>query len=220
MEKIDLSTWSRRAQWEHFSEMGFPFYHVSFYADVTAVRDWAVLHETSFYYAMCYLVTASMNDVENFRYRIRGGEVWLIDRCHPCMTVMRPGSTDFQNLTCRMQPDIGAFCRRASMLWQRECAQPRHEEDFFVGDTDIPQDEVCFLTSLPWIHTTEISSERSLDPDDSIPCAGWGRYRNKFRTDRRESLRLNITVDVNHRLIDGWHIGAFARRLEERIAAL
>ncbi|MCD8313523.1 MAG: hypothetical protein LUC24_05120 [Bacteroidales bacterium] len=220
MNKIDLNTWSRREQWNNFSKLGFPFYHVSFYLDVTPVRDWAKLHALSFYHSMCWLVTASMNDVENFRYRIRGDEVWLIDKCHPCLTVMRPGSTDFQNLTCKMQPNIGAFCRRASSLLEQEWAAPRHEGDFVVGDTDIPLDQCCYLSCLPWINSTEICSERGLDPDDSIPRVAWGKYINKFRTDRRESLRLNITVDVNHRLIDGYHIGAFARRLEERIAAL
>ncbi len=220
MQKIDLSTWSRRAQWEHFGHLGFPFYHVSFYVDVTQVRDWAILHATSFYHAMCYLVTASLNDVENFRYRIRGGEVWLLDKCHPCLTVLRPESTEFQILKCKMQPNIGAFCRRAASLWKQECELPRRDGDMVVGDVGIPDEECFYLSCLPWLNTSEISSERSLDPDDSIPRVAWGRFRNKYRGDRRESLKLNLTVDVNHRLVDGYHIGAFAKSLQERIAAL
>ena len=91
MRKIDIATWSRRPQWEHFSKMNFPFYHVSFYIDVTQAYSYAKLHGVSFYHTICYLVSVTMNDIENFRYRIREDGVYLLDKCHPSFTVLQPG---------------------------------------------------------------------------------------------------------------------------------
>lgn len=230
MKKIDINSWARKAQWENFSKLGFPFYHVSFSLTVGPVIDWAKLHGVSSYHALCYLVAQSMNEVENFRYRIRGNEVWLVDEIHPCFTVMRPDGQEFQNLTCRMQPSIEAFCERAASLWRQEQELPRRDGDFVVGDTEVPEDEVIYMTCLPWIDSTEICSERSLDTNDSIPRVGWGRYSSALHDNRHERPRLNLspltaprvnlTVDVNHRLIDGYHIGTFARRLQLHIRNL
>ena len=51
--------------------------------------------------------------------------------------------------------------------------------------------------------------------EDSVPHIAWGRYvRNG------ERLELGISVEVNHRLIDGVHIGRFAEKLTERINGL
>ena len=40
-----------------------------------------------------------------------------------------------------------------------------------------------------------------LDPDDSIPRITWGRYE-----DRDGKLTLPYAVQLNHRLLDGWHL--------------
>ena len=45
--------------------------------------------------------------------------------------------------------------------------------------------------------------------EDSVPHIAWG-----------ERLELGISVEVNHRLIDGVHIGRFAEKLTERINGL
>ena len=51
--------------------------------------------------------------------------------------------------------------------------------------------------------------------EDSVPHIAWGRYvRNG------ERLELGISVEVNHRLIDGVHIGQVAQELTRQIEAL
>jgi len=232
MTKIDIPTWERRPQWEHFSKMRFPFYHVSFYIDVTPAKAYSKVHGISFYHTMSYLVCEAMNSVENFRYRIHGEDVYLLDRCHPSMTMLRPGSTCFQIVSSRLTDDIPSFCAKTAKLFESQTA-------FFGGD-DIPEEECFFISCLPWLDTTGINSERDLDPDDSVPRIAWGKYikmnrGNIYRTGQilseiaglqdngsRSGLRLwmNMTVDVNHRLVDGYHIGLFAARLQEIIDRL
>lgn len=240
MRKIDIATWSRRPQWEHFSKMNFPFYHVSFYIDVTQAYSYAKLHGVSFYHTICYLVSVTMNDIENFRYRIREDGVYLLDKCHPSFTVLQPGSSEFQILTCRLDGSIEEFCRHASDLWDNMCNASPNERQFIGGDSDVPEEECYFLSCLPWLDTTGMCSERTLDATDSVPRVSWGRYTRMDRGDNyipklkdwlglqgqehpvRQGKRLwiNMTVDVNHRLVDGYHIGKFATLLQETIDRL
>ena len=85
-----------------------------------------------------------------------------------------------------------------------------------------------------------MGSERSLDASDSVPRVSWGRYTRMDRGDDytprlkdwlgltgqehpvRQGRRLwiNMTVDVNHRLVDGYHIGLFATLLQDTIDRL
>lgn len=240
MKKIDIGNWSRRQQWEHFSKLGFPFYHVSFYIDVTQAYSFAKLHGVSFYHTICYLVTATMNDIENFRYRIHEDGVYLLDRCHPSFTVLQPGCTEFQIMNCRMEDSVEEFCARAAAIWKEICSRGPQERVFLCGDTDIPEEECYFLSCLPWIDATGMCSERGLDTSDSIPRVSWGRYTRMDRGDDytpklkdwlgltgqehpvRQGRRLwiNMTVDVNHRLVDGYHIGLFSTLLQETIDRL
>ena len=62
---------------------------------------------------------------------------------------------------------------------------------------------------------TALPNERDHDPDASVPRIAWGRY-----VQREGRLRLGVSLEVNHRLIDGLHIGQFVQALERRIAAL
>ena len=52
----------------------------------------------------------------------------------------------------------------------------------------------------PWGGVTARTNERGLDPDDSVPRINWGRY---YESGGR--LKLNISLELNHRLLDGVH---------------
>ncbi len=51
--------------------------------------------------------------------------------------------------------------------------------------------------------------------DDTVPILVWGKY-----TEHGGRYRVNMTLDVKHRLIDGYFVGQFVQNLETMIAAL
>ena len=61
-----------------------------------------------------------------------------------------------------------------------------------------------------------VTHDRRFDPSDCIPRAAWGRYEKQH--DGR--LRLSLALDLNHRMVDGIHVGRFYEALNRRIAAL
>ena len=76
-------------------------------------------------------------------------------------------------------------------------------------------DDLIFLSCLPWLDITALTNERDFDPDDAIPRLAWGKY-----VLREGRLELGYSVEVNHRFIDGLHIGRFGERLQALIEAL
>ena len=85
-----------------------------------------------------------------------------------------------------------------------------------LGGSGEPQ---IIYSCIPWADITMCSNERDYnDPklkDDTAPILVWGKY-----TELNGRYRINMTMDVNHRLIDGYFIGLFVQNLETMITAL
>ena len=64
----------------------------------------------------------------------------------------------------------------------------------------------CRGSTLPAARTSGILT------DDAIPRITWGKY---VRQDDRETLGLSI--EVNHRFVDGVHLGRFYEALQQKI---
>lgn len=203
---IDLAGWPRRPVYDFFTGMDHPHYMVTFQLDVTAVREYTKRNQLSFYYAMVWLCTRAMNEVEAFHWTLRGGVPWRLEGRDPSFTDLHPGSEVFHIVTLPAGADLPDFCRAAA---EKSAAQTEFLDQ--QGETD----RLIYFSCLPWVELTALTNERSQDPDDAVPRIAWGRY-----VLREGRLRLGVSLEVNHRLIDGLHIGQFVRALERRIAAL
>ena len=203
---LDRAAWPRREVYDFFSRMDDPFYMVTFQTDVTAVREYTNRNNLSFYYTMVYLCTAACNAVPAFRQVIRGGQVWELEARSPSFTDLHPGSEVFHIVTMPCAGTLAQFCRAAA---EKSAAQTT-----FLNQ-QAETDALIYYSCLPWVELTALTNERDHDPDDTVPRIAWGRY-----VQREGRLRLGVSLEVNHRLIDGLHIGQFVQALERRIAAL
>ncbi len=204
--KIDKATWERREIYDFFSAMSNPFYMVTFTVDITPVYRYAKAAGLSFYYAMVYLCTRALNRVDAFLYTIREGEIHKIEARSPSFTDLKKGGELFYIVTMPCEGSIGDFCRAAAA---RSAAQST-----FI-DQGTETDDLIYFSCLPWVEMTALTNERNLEPEDAVPRISWGKY---VETEGRK--KLNISVEVNHRLIDGLHIGRFYEALAAEMEAL
>lgn len=203
---FDYNTWPRREIYEFFSGVSQPFYSVTFRVDVTRVYEYVKARGLSFYYALTWLVTRAVNRVPEFLLTIRGGQVQLLSRREPSFTDIKPGSDCFYMVTMTAGDDLDEFCRAAK---RRSAAQ-----DYFMNPDD-ESDELIYISCAPWIDITGLTNERDFDRDDAVPRIAWGRY-----AEENGRLRLGMSLELNHRLIDGVHIGQFAAALDDEISRL
>ena len=204
--KIDIDSWGRREIFNFFSGLSDPFYMVSYTEDVTALRRHTKAHGLSFYYSLVYLCTRAMNGLEAFRYAIRGGEVHLLESRTPSFTDLKPGSESFHIVTLPCRGSLGDFCREAREL--------SRSQDCFIRAA-AETDELIYFSCLPWVELTSMTNERNLDPDDSVPRVSWGKY-----LEEGGRVKLNICLELNHRLLDGLHVGRFHEALSGLMEAL
>lgn len=206
MKPIDMSTYPRKDAFAFFSGASNPFYSVTFEQDVTKLYAYAHEKGLSFYHAMSYLVTKAMNQVQMFRYVVKDGVIYEIDGRTPSLTELRKGEEQYYCVNVPFVDDMEAFCA--------EAAKRRDSQREFMKAAEETSD-LLFISCLPWVEITGLTNPRDFDQDDSVPRVVWGKYVKKD-----ERVILHIAVEVNHRLVDGLHIGRFAQRLTALIEAL
>lgn len=204
---VDYESWPRREKYEFFSAADQPFYNLGYRLDVTRACDFAKRNGVSFYMVMTWLVTKAINSVEAFRYAKLDGQIVLFDELMPSFTDLRPGSDSFHIVTLPCEGDILTFCREAK---RRSMAQ----EGFI--DLSMEGKNLIYISCLPWLDLTALSHERCFDPDDAIPRVAWG----KFVDDGTGRKVLGMTMELNHRFIDGYFIAKFNDKLCELMQAL
>ena len=202
---IDRAAWPRRELFDFFSPMSQPFFSVTFKQDVTRLYTFARENRLSFYYSLVYLSTQAVNRVEAFRYGLENGEVVLYDRRLPSFTDLHPGSEQFHIVNLPMEKDIRSFCAAA-----REKSQA---QTTLLSGPDRP--DLIYFTCLPWVELTGLTNERDFDPDDAVPRIAWGKYAQEG-----ERKILHLSLELNHRFVDGLHVGRFHEALSAQIEAL
>lgn len=206
MQKIDFDTWKRKPLFQFFEGESDPFYSVTFVQDVTKLHAYTKKKGLSFYYAMLYLAAKALNSIEAFRYGMVDGELVLFEKRRGSFTDVRPGDEYFHIVVAPMDGTLEEYCQAAKKANEEQ-------EEFIVFEEE--GDDLVYFTCAPWFEMTAMTNERDFQKYDAIPRVAWGKY-----VERDGRLQLNISVEVNHMFIDGFHIGLFHQRLAELMEEL
>ena len=96
-------------------------------------------------------------------------------------------------------------------------AKARSEaQTHFLDQDDKELDALIYFSCVPWLDLTALTNERDFDRDDNIPRIAWGKYV----PDGTGRETLGMSVEVNHRFLDGVHLGKFYQALQASIDAL
>lgn len=209
MKYIDYENWDRREQNDLFKDLGIPFFSVTLTVDVTDLYLRCKREGLSFYNAMIFVVSKSANSVPAFLDKLRDGFVVQHDYLSPSYTYPRGGEL-FGICNVEWKPDetINEFCTRC-----KQSEKLASEGSALPSEDDEQRDDMLYLSCTPWFSFTHVTQEMSLDPNDSIPRILWGKY-----TEQNGRKTLPISIQVNHRLIDGIHIAKWLKAMENIIA--
>ena len=76
--------------------------------------------------------------------------------------------------------------------------------------SDSKQDERLYMTALPWVSFTSFSHPMQLHPADSVPRFAWGKFFEDGNL-----LKLPLSVQGHHALMDGLHMGRYYEKVQE-----
>lgn len=208
MKEIDIETWPRKEHFEFFSRIAYPFYSLTVDIDVSAFHKFVKRNQLSFYYSMIYLSTKAMNQIEAFRYRIRGEKIVLLDDLIPSFTDMPKGSDLFCITNVALTPtiyDYTSACKNAV----------ENQKQYFPTAKDESFDHYIYYSSVPWIHFTSVTHEMDANKDDAITRITFGKFEKKD-----EALMMPISIAANHRFVDGLHIHQYLNLLQASLNQL
>lgn len=209
MEYINLDNWKRKEHFSFFHKMDYPHYNISANIDVTNFLNFVRKKEIQFYYAMIHAATYIANEVINFRYRIRENKVVLHDKLHPSFTYLNDSEEGlFKMVVANMNDDIFEFTKYAKEKSQKQ--------NYYFSSNELEgRDDLIYITCIPWISFTHLSHTISLNKNDSVPRISWGKYFSE-----NNKKLLPFSVQVNHALVDGVHIGNYLTKLQNHIDSI
>lgn len=205
MRRINLEDWSRRAQFEHYQGIDYPYFNVTVPVEVTGLKEAARSLASTFTIALVYLLSKAANQQLEFRTRLRADHVVEHDVVHPSITVLAEGER-LAFCTIPFTLDFQRFHERA----QASIEQARKAPSLI----DPPgRDDMLFMTSIPWVSFSGIMHPVPLNPADSVPRIAWGKMSLAAG-----SQRMPLSVQCNHAVMDGLHVGRYYERVESLLA--
>ena len=193
MKEIDIATWARKSHYEWFSKFSNPCFGICVRMDVTKIVLFCKEHNISFYGAVIYAVSKSLNNIRPFRYRILNERVVEISRANAAYTVA--ANDGFVNTRTQTDIDLLYFCsevRKAHMILKNASMSKSFNDTTVIDD--------FYFSCTPWIDFLSITEPipENMPENNSIPRICWGRY-----VQENDKLMMSMNITVSHALVDG-----------------
>ena len=195
---LDLSQYPRRAHFDYFRQMAYPYVGVTCDVDVTELVAQARVNKQPFFLTLLWYVSQAANAVPEFRQRIRGDSIVQYDWCPTSHTVAREDGT-------YSYCELDASMPLADYLPQAIALQREAKEHGSIHETDM--EPLLFVSTVPWLHYTSLTQPVP-SPADSNPRITWGKY-----AEHDGRLLLPMTLLCHHALVDGLHLAQFYEHL-------
>ena len=204
MKTIDIDSWNRKQQFEHFKDFADPYFSVTIPFDVTKAYQSAKQRSISFFARYLHDCIKAINAVENLRYRIVDDKVVVYDTIHASATLVRPDNT-FSLSFINFDSDIDAFINNL----EAEKKRVRETADFYPPVNGL---DCIHCSALPWINFSSNKEANSGEPD-SVPKLAFSKTTRNVEG----NLIMNVSIAVHHALVDGYHVGLFSEAFQQNL---
>ena len=204
IKKLDINKWHRKSHFEFFQAFEYPQFNISANLLIQNFLLYCKKREISSFAAMLYLVSKAANNIEAFRMRITDNdEIIIHDVVHPSFTVIN-------------DKEVFNFCdvhfskNTKKFIQEVKTASENARNQLDLIDDPPGRTDNLFITCIPWVSFTSIQHPIRLGPKSSVPMIAWGKY-----TTGDSKQTVPFSVQGNHSLMDGIHIGKFYNMLQE-----
>tara|TARA_B100000809_G_C15018798_1_gene487677 strand:+ start:196 stop:816 length:621 start_codon:yes stop_codon:yes gene_type:complete len=201
MEVIDINTWKRKQHYDHFRILKDPYFGVVFPVDVSKAYDFAKTHGVSFFGKYLHDCMKAINEVDELKLRIKDDQVVKFDTINVSATLMRSDQT-FGFSYIEFDTELDQFLSRLIS----EKTRIETTGALFPLRNDL---ECIYCSAMPWVnfsgHKEPVSGVL-----DSIPKLAF----SKTVKENDGKMMMNVSINVNHALVDGYHIGLFAEKFQ------
>ena len=202
MQQVNLETWPRREHFALFRTFDHPHFNMCANVDLTAFTPALKQRGVSFTVGIVYVVSRAANAIPEFRYRIQADRVVEHEVVHPSVTILVDKNL-FSFCTMNYIENFSEFAVSAAgrIAYVKEHPTLKNEPG---------QDNLLYITALPWVSFTSFAHPMQLHPADSVPRFAWGKLFTEGML-----LKMPLSVQGHHALMDGIHMGRFYEKAQE-----
>jgi chloramphenicol O-acetyltransferase type A len=208
MKIIEFTDAHRRKHFDFFKNMNHPHFGICAPVDITRLLPAIKTAGQPFMATVAWMVSQIANGMPEYRLRIRGEQVVEHDAVHPSFAVPTDISDVFSFCEVKYQPSYPAFVADA----KQRIEHTRHNPSF---EDEHGRDDYLFLSSMPWVSFTGVMHPMHYHPHDSVPRIVWGKFYEE-----NGRIKMPLSVQAHHALVDGSHLGRFFQEMEKLCAEL
>ena len=200
MEIFDIENWNRKQHYNHFSKLKDPYFGVTITVDVTKAYHFSKEKKISFFGRYLHDCMKAINGVDELKLRINNSVVEKHEVINASATIMRQDNT-FGFSFINFDENLDVFLNNL----ENEKQRINSTTDLFPPVNGL---DCIHCSALPWLsfsgHKEPVSGEI-----DSVPKLAFSKI--VFNNDK---IEMNVAINVNHALVDGYHVSLFAEKFQ------
>ena len=208
MKIINIKNWTRKTIFNFYKNFNIPRYQVTVEINIKKYYDYLKLNQIPIYFGIMHLILSEMNQIDNFKYRIKDDDVILHDTLHPSFTDRIGDGDTFKIVTGTYAKDLKTFCDLAKQA-------SLEQGDKFIDYRDELRSDLVYVSSFPWAKYTQVSNATMTDASDAVQRILWGKFEKKD-----DQMLMPLTIEVHHALVDGYHLGLLIQNFETTISKI
>ncbi len=204
---INIENWNRKTTYEFFKDYEDPFFNITANLDVTALYDFCKENNLSFSLANLFYSLQTANEIKEFRFRFFEDKLVEFDKIHATQTILNEDET-FSFCYFESKDTIFDF---------DEAGKAAVEKYKKLKTFDVESDRVdlIYYSVIPWVSFTSFKHAVRADNRQTVPRMVFGRMFE----DGGGRKKIPHSVEVHHALLDGFHVGKYFQRLQEKFSS-
>ncbi len=206
-KEINPETWKRKALFAFFKEFDDPFFNISAYLDVTPLYLFCEKNNLSFFLSNLHCALETANEIPEFKMRLLNGKLVEYDEVNIGSTILHDDET-FTFCYFGRIPDIFEFNKKGKKNIEKQKQSQKL-------DPRLNELNAVHCSVIPWIAFTSFKHAKNFGNEDTIPKIVFGKL-----FDENGRKKMPISVEVNHAIMDGFHVGKYFEMFQNRIDRL
>ncbi|OJJ13993.1 chloramphenicol acetyltransferase [marine bacterium AO1-C] len=204
MKILDKENWNRKEHFEFFSQCNEPFFGITVEVDVTKAYQQCKANNDSFFLYYHFLSTQAVNEVPEFKYRIKEDNVVVFDQVHTTTTLLREDKTFMFSFL----PYTQSF---EEFVTAADEEKERAQNSTGLGITEnTSRLDTIHYSAIPWINFKGLTHARNFDWVDSNPKISFGKLDKS-----KEQITMPVAIFVHHGLMDAYHVSLYIDKFQE-----
>lgn len=200
--ELDIDRWPRKSTFEFFRNFADPFFNFAANVDVKNLYKFSKHNGLSFALTALFCSLRAANEIREFRIRMLDGRLVEFDTIHATQTILNADET-FSFSYYEMKGDVREFDRSGKLALEKYKALK-------TFDVEADRADLIYYSVIPWVSFTSFKHASRLDNTQTIPRIVFGKI-----FDEGTARKMPMSVEANHMIMDGIHVGRYFVRFQE-----